>query len=115
MINLVSTVDKDRHRWIPQFVEHYQKLGVDNFYISAHTDIRLPHDEKINIYRSLKEILLNLNVNWCGHANYLHNGTNRRIYDDQIQSQIDPNDWIIWADIDEFQEYWNDLKNVIKY
>ena len=38
MVYLIATVDERRIEWLPQFVQHYQALGVHRCLVSLHVD-----------------------------------------------------------------------------
>lgn len=90
-------------------------MGVDKFFITAHINPNLDSDEKSNIYLSLLNKCKNSNDISINSSEYFHTAKRSREKHDKIQSKIDDHDWIVWADIDEFQEYWDDLDSITRY
>ncbi|MEO7715556.1 MAG: glycosyltransferase family 2 protein [Capsulimonas sp.] len=110
MINLIMTIDPWRHDWLPQFVAHYRKIGVERFLISAHVDSDLSPEDKERIHAEVADTLKSVGVDWCGKIDCKFDAMAIRAYHDKIQSTMcQPSDWIVWADSDELQQYWDTL------
>lgn len=113
MIHLVSTFGAARHNLIPQFINYYQNLGVEKFHITLHTDSDLLSIQKASIVKNGTILLSKLNITDIHHLDCKFSAPIIREHHDTIQENINKEDWIIWTDLDEFQEYWTDLPTLI--
>lgn len=113
MIHLFSTFGAKRQNLIPQFITHYRQLGVEKFHITLHTDNELSKEEKEEILTKGADFLKTQDIFTYHHLDCKFDAPTVRKHHDKIQANIPEQDWIIWADLDEFQEYWMDLNALI--
>ena len=104
MIHLISTTEVKRISLLKQFVAHYQSVGVEKFHISVHfesgTEPAKIREGVDRAARSLKP----LGVEAILELVCPFDAMNLRAHHDEIQDALTrPDDWIVWADVDEFQ------------
>ncbi len=96
---------------VSHFIKYYKDLGVDEFLIILNTDEK--DSEKL---RYVKNILRRYDVEekdiWQGR--YLAHDHTTRIRN-VIKRCTNEDDWVIIADVDEFNEYPLDLKKFVTY
>jgi len=115
MIHLVTVIEETRLPWLPQFVQHYRALGVDRFLITLHIDSRRGMNDRRQATCRVEELLASLDLGLVSVLNCAyrprwiaeHHNLVRRGFTGQ-------DDWIVWADIDEFQEYPEPLRTIIR-
>jgi len=116
VLSLILTVDEQRVAWLPQFVEHYRRLGVERFLISLHIspnrtadEVRRATDKAVAVLRPLG-ILLH-GVLHCHYTSRINCTYQNRIR----KTACSADDWIVWTDIDEFHEYPEPLRKILKW
>ncbi len=117
-IYLIVTVDCDRHSFLNEFIPYYRNLGVTDFLITSHTDIALSQAERVRILHGFDEILSNHTLKSAGNLNccFLSGERSGELAEFQaaiVKQYTSEGDWVIWADIDEFQQYWDDLTEIV--
>ncbi len=115
MTHLISTVEAARISWLPQFIEHYKELGVQQFHITCQVPPEFDPEEKERVYGEVRKILSVEGIHECQLLVCQFDAMNLRNHHDRIQANIPPGDWILLADIDEFQEYGELLDAIINY
>ena len=91
----VCTLGKNENRYIKEWVEHYEKYGVDKIYLYDNNDIEGERfEDKIKDYidKGYVEVL-----NWRGKLKAI-----LQIMNNCYQNNYDKYDWIIFFEIDEF-------------
>ena len=91
----VCTLGKKENRYIKEWVEHYEKYGVDKIYLYDNNDIEGERiEEKIKDYidKGYVEVL-----NWIGKLTPI-----MPIMNNCYQNNYDKYDWILFYEIDEF-------------
>ena len=100
----VCTLAKLENRYIRQFVQHYEKYGVDKIFLYDNNDIDGEHiEEVINDY--IKQGFVEI-MNWRGEYEAI-----RRIMNDCYNKNYMNYDWLIFFEIDEYI-FLHDFKNV---
>lgn len=112
---LFSTVDRFRHALVPHFVRHYRALGVERFVISAHVDPRWEARTRLDVISGLRGRLHELAVPemYVFEATY-HSTTMRAHQLSLARTLMGRHDWLLWADIDELQNYWAPVPEVVR-
>jgi hypothetical protein len=113
MIHLISTIEYRRVDWIPQFVEHYLSLGIDRLWLTLHFPPSMSRNEIRSVTRKTTRILNSQGIDYLGHLVCPFDAMSLRQHHDMLQTAVNPNDWIVWADIDEFQVYPQKLSKCI--
>ena len=100
----VCTLAKLENKYIRQFVQHYERYGVDKIFLYDNNDIDGENfEEVINDY--IKKGFVEL-MNWRGE-----NEAMRRIMNDCYIKNYKYYDWLIFYEIDEFI-FLHDFKNI---
>jgi len=116
MIHLISTTDAARIGWLPQFVNHYRALGVDEFHLSIHFETGTSKDCIIEATARAEQLLDDCGVPLTAVLVCPFDAMATRAHHDLVQAQVSrPDDWNVWADIDEFQVWPDDLKSLVRY
>src|SRR5471030_3212602 len=104
MIHLVSTFGLSHVSWIPQFVSHYQSLGVERFWLTLHVDPDQQAEASTDVrYLNAQQMIANLGIQPLPSLIGKYGGRLIRERHNFIQTQnIAPDDWVIWSDADEF-------------
>ena len=103
----VCTMGRDENRYIREFVNHYEKYGVDKIYLyDNNLDNGEKFDDIINDYVQKGFVEL---INWRGKQGQVF-----QIMNDCYQKTKDYYDWIIFFEIDEFINLYN-YTNVKQY
>lgn len=114
MLHLICTVEHGRIDWLPQFVAHYQALSVEQFHLTLHFEPDVPRDQMAARTRLAEETLAAFGIDLYAVLVWPYDSPTLRDHHDQVQSQIaSPDDWIVWADLDEFQVYPEPLPDLI--
>ncbi|HSU27473.1 MAG TPA: hypothetical protein VLJ68_03770 [Chitinophagaceae bacterium] len=113
MIHLISTVEAARISWLPQFIDHYKELGVDQFHITCQVPPDFAQEERERVYKEVKRLLAGEGIHECQLLVCQFDAMNLRNHHDKIQATIPADHWILLADIDEFHEYAGSLKAII--
>jgi hypothetical protein len=115
-IHLLCTFDPVRISWIPQFVDHYRALGVDEFHLSLHFE---PNEERVAMGWACERaemILADARLKLAATLVCPFSGEALCNHHAALQAQrCRERDWLIWADIDEFQEYPCALRALIEF
>jgi hypothetical protein len=115
MIHLFCTLEPARISFLSQFTEHYARLGVEKFHVSLQVEpgtdpaaierFRSAANDVLRIYETkLNAVLV---VPFTAQAVREHH--------DRLQHlHCGEGDWIVWADIDEFQVYPGEFKSLLR-
>ncbi|UVD56982.1 hypothetical protein NE852_23555 [Rhizobium sp. Pop5] len=104
MISLVMTTEPARIGWLPQFVRHYLRQGVCRFEISIQFEPGIPKVERDRILEGSRSVLGQMEGVTLRELVCTFDAMSLRAHHDEIQSTISKScDWIVWADVDEFQ------------
>jgi len=115
MIHLISTAEHSRLDWLPQFVGHYRALGVERFHISVHFEPTVARAATADACRAAEETLARLGTELFAAVICPFDAGAMRSHHDRVQDRIaGPGDWIVWADLDEFQEYPGALAELLR-
>ena len=98
-IYLIVTVGPD-YRLLPKFIEYYKRLGVDEFLVILNTSDQGPHNI-LSIYK------ISTVSSWVSEfSEHTKQQCERQI----IEKHCSINDWVLYADLDEFQYYPKGLR-----
>jgi len=96
---------------LPHFIKYYKDLGVDEFLIILNTIKK--KSEKLKLVQNiLRKYDIEEKLIWSGYfneetkINHMRNLVGNRTFHD---------DWIIYADVDEFSDFVVDLRKLITY
>lgn len=105
-IHLLTVIGSDV-KVLPHMLRHYGRMGIDSFLINVNLDHA---DDPImdDVREALAEHDIEVSRIQIGPWN---NDVNTRLY---AESKENPDDWYIIADLDEFQEYPSDLREIIE-
>ncbi len=110
MIHLITTVEAARVDWLKQFIQHYKSLGVQNFHITIQFEETVVLSEICKTKDYAKKILKPFGINDVLDLICPFDAMRLRTHHDNIQNAfVKPDEWIVWADIDEFQMHQKDL------
>jgi hypothetical protein len=112
MIVLVSTFEFQRLAWLPQFVNHYRRSGVEEFRISLHVSPSLSSTEAFEQAECVHEVCRSIGVILSAVIRIPFDAMALRKHHDEIQQEYSKDTWFIWADIDEFQDYRGNLREL---
>jgi hypothetical protein len=116
MIHLICTLEPARIPFLPQFVEHYSLLGVQNFHLSLQIEPALPAAAADKAQSESAAILKPYGISLAFTLVQPFNSLHLRAHHDAIISrECKADDWILWADIDEFQVYPGDFRSLIRF
>jgi len=93
---------------LPQFLHHYQSLGVDHVFLAVNNykDRRMSH--------KVKEVAHGQPVTVAHEYQAPHSWVTQGMYRTQVMSShMQPGDWALVADLDEFQEYPEALRGLL--
>lgn len=106
MIHLLCTLEPARIAWLPQLVQHYRALGVDQFLFSLQQE---PTVDVAQREQQLERFVQQLRALDCAHGFSLVAPFDVWAVRDQharLQAKyVAPQDWVVWCDSDEFQVY----------
>jgi hypothetical protein len=115
MTHLICTLEPVRTAFLRQFVDHYSRLGVDRFHLSLQVE---PGAAPEWVAESASQANAILAENGTGLSAVLErpfNSSVLREHHDRLQDlHTRPGDWIVWADIDEFQIYPGQFKSLLQ-
>jgi hypothetical protein len=115
MIHLISTIEEARIDWLPQFVDHYTRLGVDEFHLSVHFEPDTPRERIAHSTARAEKLLKPFDKTLTAVLVCPYDAHATRSHHDELQSQIAcQDDWILWADIDEFQVWPDEMRFLLK-
>lgn len=114
MIIQFTTLEPARVDLLPQFVEHYRNLGVERFLLSLHIDPTMDAAQAAAEKARFEATLARLGIDEA----YYFEGTFDAVpfYNHQADMQARfaaPDDWVVWADSDEFQLYPAPLASIV--
>lgn len=116
MITLISTVEVSRIPWLEQFVAHYHGLGVERFLISVQIEPTVCFEQSQKFSRHAQQILGQFGVELVETIRCQFDAMALRQHHDELQHSIcSPDDWVIWADIDELHGYQADLPSLTRH
>jgi hypothetical protein len=114
MLHLITTLDESRIEWLPQFLAHYRELGVERIHLSLHFEPRVTALVKRQRTEQAVALAAAFGVDLAAVLVCVYDSYVLRTHHNQLQSQIpQASDWIVWADIDEFQIYPDRLPSLI--
>jgi hypothetical protein len=114
MISLITTVDRHRIDWLPQFVMHYRELGVEQLLISLHLEPGIPHEEKRDLTDRVETTLRGVGIPLYSVIICQYTSEDIAAQHNEIRKGACAElDWVVWADIDEFQEYHDSLDKIL--
>jgi hypothetical protein len=115
MLHLITTLDESRIEWLPQFLGHYRGLGVERAHLSLHFEPQVSPAVKRQRTDRAAAFAAECGFELTAAIVCVYDTFMLRSHHDQLQSQIsDESDWIVWADIDEFQVYPERLPSLIE-
>ncbi len=96
---------------VSHFIKYYKELGIDEFLIVLNTNI--PHSERlIEVQNILRKYGIEEKYIWRGEHSYIRQ---TQTLMELIKKSTEENCWILSIDMDEFQEYFCDLRRFISY
>lgn len=114
MLHLVCTYSIFQQNRLPQFVAHYRQLGVERFWLTPHVDSGAAGSPAaLEALDALDATAHEAGVQPLPLASYEFDPRVARRHHDALQKEIPSRDWIVWADLDEFQTYPEPLADVI--
>jgi hypothetical protein len=114
MIALICTLEPYRIAWLPQFVEHYRGIGVDRFFLALQVEPSASQGAKDSDFARFRETLASLGVDEAWLWDHEFNAPAMIKHQRMFQSEkLQPSDWIVWCDADEFQVYPSNLPDII--
>ncbi|HED12751.1 MAG TPA: PqqD family peptide modification chaperone [Gammaproteobacteria bacterium] len=108
-IILVIPVGRD-FRLLPRCLEHYHLQGVEQIFLNVHARMEWGSDLVDRIQEIGRQY--NARIGHVHHRVYTESCHTTRIILDHYAKQ---DDWVIYSDVDEFQEYPDSLHNIIEY
>jgi hypothetical protein len=113
MIALICTLEPYRIAWLPQFMEHYRGIGVERFLLSLQVEPSASQDAKDSDFARFRETLASLGVDNAWLWEHEFNAPAMIKHQRTLQSEmLQPSDWIVWCDSDEFQVYPSHLREI---
>jgi hypothetical protein len=114
MIYLICTLEPVRIPFLRQFVEHYIHLGVERFLLSLQVEPDFDPEAIATFRDDANAVLRPFGVELNGVLVRPFSSLALREHHDELQRRFcRDTDWIVWADIDEFQVYPGDFKTLI--
>jgi hypothetical protein len=114
MIALICTMEPYRIAWLPQFVRHYRGLGVERFLLSLHVEPSAGQSARDREFARFRESLALLGIDDAWLWEHEFNAPALIRHQRTLQSQcLQPGDWVVWCDADEFQVYPSPLADII--
>ena len=115
MIHLICTFEPLRLPLLAQFVEHYQVLGIEKFHLSLQIEPEIKDSAAKAATDVCRRILKPYGVELTAVLRKPFNSLNIRVHHDGIQRELGTgSDWIVWADLDEFQVYPGDFRSLVQ-
>ena len=105
-IHLLTVIGSDV-KVLPHMLRHYRRMGIDSFLINVNLDY--PDDPVMDEVRKTTDEY-GIEISRI-HIGPWTNEVNTQLY---AESRENPDDWYILADLDEFQEYPGDLREIIE-
>ena len=103
----VCTLGKEENRYVREWVQHYEKYGVNKIYLYDNNDINGEHFESvINDY--IKKDFVQI-FNWRGKTKLVY-----KVMNDCYKMNYESYDWLIFYELDEFIHLAN-FTNIIKF
>ena len=91
----ICTFGKEENKYIREFIQHYEKYGVDKIFLYDNNDATGERFESV-IEEYLKSGLVEI-INWRGKKKVVY-----RIMNDCYKKNFDKFDWLIFYELDEF-------------
>jgi hypothetical protein len=112
---LICLTDVDRTALLPQFLQHYQDLGVQEMHLAVHFN---SHEEMTARRDDLDRCVGTIKDHgglYEGSICFPYDARIARAYLDHLvqDNKADPSDWIVWVDSDEFQLYGRPITECI--
>jgi hypothetical protein len=115
MIYLICTLEPVRIPFLRQFVEHYSHLGVEKFLLSIQVEPSVETATITKVRAAANAVLAPFDIELTGALVRPFSSLALREHHDELQRRFcHDSDWIVWADIDEFQVYPGDFKTLIR-
>ncbi len=109
MIWLYSRIGRD-DRLLSQFVDHYQNLGVDRMLLCA--DAKNPEDP---VPERVRHAAVEIDAVYEQASDPGHSmAFCERVRTELVQRHCEPTDWVLSADVDEFQVYPEPLDEIVR-
>jgi hypothetical protein len=106
MIHCVCTFGISQLLWVPQLIRHYRKIGVETFWLTPQVDAALTPEAIEAEWARACSVLAEVTVFPLLPLVGRFDAELLRRHHDSIQARcIDPDDWIVWADADEFHVF----------
>lgn len=106
-IRLICLIDLDRAALMPQFLDHYRGLGVQDLHIAVHFNTPDQMTTRAGELNDCIRTLQKHGATFEGSVCFPYDARIARTYMDHLiqDNRVDPNDWIVWTDSDEFQQH----------
>ena len=91
----ICTFGKEENKYIREFIQHYEKYGVDKIFLYDNNDVIGERFESV-IEDYIKNGLVEI-INWRGKKKVVY-----RIMNDCYKKNFDKFDWLIFYELDEF-------------
>ena len=112
MIYLLANIGgESAQSLLPHFINHYKKLGIEKFLIVVHGGIKPP-----GTVPQIKKMLSRFNIDVCKtwYGEYSDGVKDTELKNKVLRENCNQKDWIINADLDEFQVYPKYLPDLLK-
>lgn len=114
MIVLICTLEPYRIEWLPQFVQHYRRLGVERFLLTLQLEPGAAQAEKEQQRNRFRQTLAELDIDETHYWEQSYDAMGMGEQHRRLQEQkVSPNDWVVWSDSDELQVYPQPLRDIV--
>ncbi len=113
MIRLIATCEPARLPMLPQFVHNYARQGVDDFILSLQLEPSVDHGATSRARAQADDIARKLDIRPLLDLRVPFDAMALRTHHDVLQSsECSMQDWIVWADVDEFHWFGAHLREI---
>ena len=115
MIFLISTIEPRRLNLLAQMIAHYRSLGVDRFLFTLHLDPGNDLETNSTGRKVFESILSRFGIAESFYCDVPFDSDDFYHHKDNLQWKlVSAEDWIVWADSDEFQKYPAPISEIVR-
>jgi hypothetical protein len=110
VVHLACTVARFQVNRLEAFLQHYKSLGVDQFWMTIHSPASDAEDDGGQLSTELSKYAADQTIHFSTLTGVFDAMLVRKHHDTLQADAFIPSDWVLWADVDEFQIYPDDLR-----
>jgi hypothetical protein len=114
VIVLICTLEPGRIERLPEFVQHYRRLGVERFLLTLQQEPDAAQGDKEAHRNRFRQTLTDLDIHEAHYWEQAFDAKGKGEHHRRLQDEkISRDDWVVWCDSDEFQVYPQPLRELV--